>query len=199
MGIAIFESIGFTAEVEIINIDSTAENITTVEALFDKRVNISQIVESQNKAVFSSESEIFTVITQPDPFVIVVEKPVTITVVEDNEIRLFTANEDIPKNYAVGILDNGEIAIVRSTDILSFNRYIGINTADVTTGNEARVKISGTIFDANFTWDINKEIYLSETGELTQNPSVNAVYLQQIANVLTPTLILITHAEPVQY
>lgn len=199
MGTAIFESVGFTAEVEIINIDSTEENITTVEALFDKRVNVSQIVETQNKAVFSAVNEIEVVIGEVDPFVIVVEKPVTITVVEDNEIRLFTAEEDIPRNTPAMILDNGNVSIAKTNNLDSFNRFIGINTADVTTGNEARIKISGTLFDANFTWDINKEIYLSETGELTQNPSVNAVYLQQIANVLTPTLILITHAEPVQY
>lgn len=199
MATGIIENKSFSnIAVEDISVESIAENIITVQALFDIPVTGILTEVTKTTAVFSKQ-EINITIANPEPFVIVVEKPTTITVVEDNEIKLFIADEHIPKNTPVIILDNGNVATARTNTLNSYNRFVGINTADVTTGNQARVKISGTLFDANFNWDINKEIYLSETGELTQNPSINAVYLQQIANVLTPNLILITHSEPVQY
>jgi hypothetical protein len=182
-----------------IPIIETSSNTVVINTLFNEQVIVSEITPSNNIVTFESSPQIQVSITTVDPISVIVEKPITVTVVEDNEIKLFIADENIPKNTPVIILDNGNIAIAKTNNLDSYNRFIGINTADVQQGNEARIKISGTIFDSNFAWDINKEIYLSETGQLTQNPTSNALYLQQIANVLTPSLFLITHSEPVKY
>ena len=134
-------------------------------------------------------------ISSPEPFNIVIEKPTTITVVEDNEIILFIANEDIQPYQPVFINNDDTVSVASGDAIESLNRFLGINTALVTQGQQARVKIMGTLYDDNFNWDVNKEIYIGN-GILTQNPDANTVYIQQVANVLSSKLILITHNEP---
>lgn len=197
MSKAIFQTENFITEVISDEPLGTFANITTAEALFNKQITASSLTQSQNSALFGTE--IFTTtIDIPQPFVVVVERPVSITVVEDNEIYLFIADMDIPKNQPVVILDNGRITLALTSTLDHFYRFIGINTADVLAGEQASIKVSGTIVDSGFSWDVNKDIYLHQAGGLTQEPTISALWSQQVANALTPTMLLISHNEPVE-
>lgn len=196
MSTATFQAKDFTVTVELIDEQETVQNQLVIEAMFDKPVTATQEIKLQNSAVFSSPTEVSVEIGQIEPFVIVVEKPVTITVVEDNEIKFFVTEADLVNFPPVVITDSGTVEIASSLNASHFNRFLGICVADTLTGNNAPIKISGTITNSNWNWDVTKEIYLAD-GVLTQNPSGGELFSQQIANVLTPTTILITRNEPV--
>lgn len=195
MGIALFKKQEFSSELSLENNNVLIEDATTVKALFNVPITVNSVETNQFTTVFN-KPEFSVVISNPEPFNIVIEKPTTITVVEDNEIRLFTANEDILPYQPVFINNDDSVSIAKSDSLESLNRFLGINTTFVSAGQQARVKITGTLYDDNFNWDVNREIYINGDGTLTQTPYAGAVYLQQVADVLSPKLILVTHNEP---
>ena len=173
-------------------------NTVVVNVLFE---NIDVQVSEENvdnTAVFSLPNNFQVVITEPDPLNVIIERVSSTTVVEDSEVIVLTANEDILVYDPIAINDNGGADIAKSDTLLHFNRYLGLATSEALTGQEVVVKVAGVITNGTWSWDLDKEIYLNDDGTLTQDPDGTEAFSQQIANALTPTTIVLTRNEPVE-
>lgn len=154
---------------------------------------------TQSSATFTSPSEFSTIFTPPEELNIIVERVASVSVIEDNDILLVIAAENVPKYAPIAVTLSDEGVIATSSNLDHFNRYIGISLSATVIGGLIPVKIAGTITDPSFNYDVDKEIYLSSSGTLTQDPSPSpGIFLEEIANVLTSDTILIDRNKPVE-
>lgn len=80
-----------------------------------------------------------------------------------------------------------------------FKKYLGISLGNFEIGDMAKIQIFGILFDNNFNFDLNKEIFVGD-GEITQdvsNPDI--VYQQTIGNVITEKTIYLNYNEPISF
>lgn len=119
---------------------------------------------------------------------------------------LWLAGEYIPK-YSPVIYDGDTqmLYVAKASNINHLNRYFGLALEEKDAGETVRVRSNGTLEDPEFSWSVEREVYISPTGTLTQDlaqygedPTSQLVYQQKVANVLTPTHINLSNGfEPI--
>lgn len=147
------------------------------------------VTELENKVITSTVATpvapIIVTFLEPDPISIVVTKAQTITVVEEDDIKLYEAEEILTAYTAVSEYD-GRIVASNPMDISDYNKYIGILLEDLQVGEFGKVKIAGTIERPEWNWDTTKEVFIGIDGALVQTPPAGNAYTQEIASALVP-------------
>lgn len=90
--------------------------------------------------------------------------------VEKSRITKF-AGETIAANKAV-IADGNTIYLASSSDVTHMDRVIGISVTSALTGEPVTVQTFGELYEAGWSWDDSKPLWLSIDGELTQTAPV---------------------------
>jgi hypothetical protein len=113
----------------------------------------------------------------------------------------YRAGVDILPNSAVCYdIQAGRVIPYNTNNINLINTFLGIAPTGGHSQSTIEVRLQGIISNIGFNWDVSKEIYaVGETGELTQDIDItngSMAFVHKVADVLTPTMIIITHVEP---
>lgn len=122
----------------------------------------------------------------------------TITIDNPDETRIFTTSQDIEQYNCVSIdIDNYTVSKT-SLEPNNSRKYLGIALETVDVGLPIKVKISGIIFDPNWDWDTNYELWCREDASLTQQPhNITGLMSLKVAEVLTKNMIVVSRFEPI--
>lgn len=173
--------------------------------LAEKKI-IARVINYQGiNIVFENPVQSTTVVLQETKSTTIVLKRVSnfhiedpVQVGEDKDTILLTAIELIPKYSAVAYATDNKIKLASSDNIADFNGFMGIAVEEIQAGAIGLIKIGGKLIDSSWNWDSTKEIYLGLNGELVQIPPTEAVFSQEIARVITPSVIMVGGQEPIE-
>lgn len=103
------------------------------------------------------------------------------------------ATEPIPAFSCVTIVSPGQVGLANGTVITS--QAVGIVDKDLNSGDPASIISFGAVYNEQWNWNINegKELYVGESGELTQHFSqVVGSISQHVATIISQTTILLS-------
>lgn len=83
-------------------------------------------------------------------------------------------------------------------NIADMNATKALTEQATTIGVDFNATITGTVFDAGWSWSVNQPIYLGYDGYLKQLIEPNAVFVQQVATSISPQSIFLSIKEPIQ-
>lgn len=122
----------------------------------------------------------------------------TITVNSLEETRVFTSSQDINKYNCVSIDIENFTVSKTSLEPNKYRKYLGLSLETVSAGSPINVKISGIIYDQNWNWDPDLDLWCGENATITQHPhNVTGLVSLKVAEVLTPNMIVVSRFEPI--
>lgn len=159
---------------EIIEDNSTIE-IGVGETSSDKVI---EIVDRQSIEVFNSSDVIF------------IQRDTSGGTAELGKIQK-SAGYNISGHRALILNQSGQVEYASSSNPLHINRVIGISLNAAISGDIVNVRTQFEITEPSWNWTLNVPIFLGENGNLTQSPSSNGVFIQQLGYPISSTTIYV--------
>lgn len=167
-----------------------SETVVTVEVQ-EQAANVLQVTENQTTVEVSSE--IISVIEEA-------AGPIGPQGIqgEPGEFTLadYVAGEAIGGQRAVMLHSDDKLYYADQSNPTHFNRVLGITTGAVASGATPTVRCAGKMTEPTWAWDLDKFLYLSTNGLLTQTPPSSG-FLLQLGWPLSATSIMVDIKEPI--
>lgn len=105
-------------------------------------------------------------------------------------------NQAIGSYRAVIAVGENSCDYANSSDVLHFDRLLGLTTHAAAQNTTINILRQGEISDTSWSFIANKPVFVADNGLITQTP-VTAGFNQQIGVALTPTKLLIKLYQPI--
>lgn len=108
-----------------------------------------------------------------------------------------TAAQALGGHRAVVAVGENGADYASASDVSHFGRLIGITSGAVSSGAEATITSIGPVDEPSWTWTPGGDVYLGDSGLLTQTVPLAAAFLQRVGFALTATRLWVELSEPI--
>lgn len=117
----------------------------------------------------------------------------------NNTDLFYLASEVLPVNTPLILNNSEQLEVAKASNLNHAFRFIGLNLVSTQINAIATVRNYGTVTNNNWSWELNKPIFLGINGDLTQIIDNGIKFLLQIAKPITDKTILIIQDNPILY
>jgi hypothetical protein len=109
----------------------------------------------------------------------------------------YIAFENLPLNAPVILNAQGKLEVAKASNPTHSDSFLGLNLFSTPINLTATIRNYGLVTNENWTWELNKPIFLGINGDLTQAVDNGNSFLLHIAKPITDKSIFILQNNPI--